>query len=429
MAERRRAVAPGAGDATAPDTTPPDGAPPDGGSPGAGPADGGLPDSAAPDGDPPGRGSRDAPGPPETDPPNLPPETAPPASEGGGAVPRSARSAGPALLTEAGPGPGSRAPRAGGRRGTGGTAGSAAAWPGPDRDTRELREALEALRAVLESRPGPSPARGRHRCRCGPRWLPVGVVALLGIGLALVLPRATDDDSLGAPAVPRSSSPHADPDDVPRPKPPVPMRWPGGPVTVPPGVPRDGPGVDAPGTDLTIAFDVDGRRLDVFERVSFPRPRTDVRLRLPSLGAVTGPRTAVPVPSVQHLQVELDGRPAVAEPGPAGAWTARTAGDGVMGVVLRYQVDGSVLRLPGSPADRILAVIPSLTGEDNLRDGLPVTVRISDRRVVGLSCLPGSGDGTDAAATMCAAPEGRTWTAQLPLGGAALALVQANLPV
>ncbi|MDQ1294032.1 MAG: hypothetical protein QG608_1915 [Actinomycetota bacterium] len=308
---------------------------------------------------------------------------------------------------------------------------SSVPWLGSDKEagTRELREALESLRVLLESRPeAPRPAHRGPRSSLGPRWTTVGVVALVGLGLALVLPGAGDDGSLGAPPVPRSSSPDPRRDDLPQAPSPSPLRWPGGPVSVPPGIPQDGPGVDAPGTDLTIAFDTDGQHLDVFERVSFPDPRTDVRLRLPSLSAVWGPRTAVPTPTVQDLQVEIDGRPVLAERARDGAWVARAGRNGATGVVLRYRVDRSVLRLPGSPSGRVLAVVPSLTGQENLRDGLPVTVRISDRRVVGLSCLPGAGDGTDAAATMCAAPAGSAWTAQLPLGGAALALVQANLP-
>jgi hypothetical protein len=179
--------------------------------------------------------------------------------------------------------------------------------------------------------------------------------------------------------------------------------------------------VDAPGTDVTVALDPDGRHLSVFERVSFAQPVDRITLTAESVTRLSqgfGRRIEV---QVQELQVQLGGVPVpVAAAGSRTYTAALPDGGQVTSAVLRYRLGAGIVRVPSSPPNRHFGVLTPLSAGASLRAGLPVRMRITDRRVVSFTC-------PTAVDSLCGAREGVTWTASLPPGSTPVALMQVNL--
>lgn len=165
----------------------------------------------------------------------------------------------------------------------------------------------------------------------------------------------------------------------------TPMRWAGSSVTVPPGLPTSGPGIDAPGVDVSYALDADGTSLDVFERVRLAAPQPSVTAALPSLAALRGDLAGAEL-AVDALQVELDGvavRPTLT----GSTWSAaRPDGSAITTAVLRYRLTGAVVRLEPALAGRLAAVVTPITAAGALGADQPVTVRVIAANVRSLTC-------------------------------------------
>lgn len=203
----------------------------------------------------------------------------------------------------------------------------------------------------------------------------------------------------------------------------TPLPWPGGAVLVPAGVPSSGPGITAPGSDITVAIDPDRTHLDVFERVSYPAAVPSLRLATPSSGSLTG-IFATAHPSVVDLQVEAGGQALSVSADGSGGWTATAPGNGtITSAVLRYRLAGVLLHVTPAPPGRFLILATPLSSTASAAAGLPVTLRISDSRVLGVSCTLLTGLGA-----VCGTATGSTWTATIPPGGSGIVLIEANLP-
>jgi hypothetical protein len=185
-------------------------------------------------------------------------------------------------------------------------------------------------------------------------------------------------------------------------------RWPGSSTAEPPGLPATGPGADASGSEITLAFDADRRHVEVYERaVLAPGPgMLPLRPAVPPPSArslVTG------LPAVQDLHVDVDGLPARVITGPRGWTVAVPAGVSATRVVLRYTLDGALVRREPSPAGRYTLVLRPLAPSAGRGAGAAVVVRVPDARVEELYC-PGAAD------QLCGATAGTLHTATVPRG-------------
>ncbi len=353
--------------------------------------------------------------------------------------------------------------------------------PVEDRPVRtgELRDALDELRVTLDTPPDagtpssstPSPRRRRIQLRLadrpggpppeaapepapvpaapstGPapgaavppdphrrRPVAVGVVALVvivaaaAVGVAVagrrpsgagsaarsaspVAGRPSPGASVGSSVGPSpAGSPGAPPAGHPLPRP-------GAAVPVPPGLPRSGPGADAPGSELTAAIDADGRHVDVYERAVL-RPGTTSVLLAPATTAGLPETLRDLRPSVEDLQAEVDGRPVAATPAGDG-WQVAAPG-GITQVVLRYRLGGALVRQEPAPPGRAGVLLRPLTGPAAQAAADPVVVRIDDRRVVALYCPAPR-------PALCAASAGTVLTATVPPGADAVVLADVTL--
>lgn len=311
--------------------------------------------------------------------------------------------------------------------------------------TNELREALDALRRTLDdtappSRPAEEPPATGGRRRRGLLLL-VAVLALVALAGTFLLTRgdggAVVADPLPAPStqapspsVAASSAPVATsaPDVTPAPSsapaPAVtttPLPWRDGPVLDPPGIPTTGPGIDAPGTDVTVAIDPDLKHIDVYERAVFPAARPSVSLVLPDVASWGTTLTGFD-PVVENLQVELDGRAVRPRQEAAGWFAIPPAGQQVTRVVLRYRVSGTFVNLNGAGSVRRTIGVPSFTSSGSSESADPVRIRIDDPRVLNLNCLSAA-----AGTTICADRAGTTWTATLPSDASPVAIAVADV--
>jgi hypothetical protein len=294
----------------------------------------------------------------------------------------------------------------------------------------ELRRELDDVRRSLKS-PDDEPTVGLHR---RPRRRPpirvlvvlVVVIALAAAGLTLLArgrgapasstpaPRATAGTkatSAAAGGTPSAGSVTAGAH--------LPA-WPGLSVAEPPGLPATGPGASAPGSEITAAIDPDRRHVEVYERALLAPGTGTLTLRpaQPPAAArelVTGP------PGVQDLHAEVDGRPATVTSGPD-SWTVTAPADAqATRVVLRYTLNGALVRRVPSPVGRYTLVLRPLTPSAGRGAGDAVVVRLRDPRVEEVYCL-------GAADQLCGATSDDLHTATVPRGAPAVVIGLVTLP-
>ena len=304
--------------------------------------------------------------------------------------------------------------------------------------TAELREALDALRQALDDTTPPKgpdavPPAGPRRRR-GPL---LGLLALLAVVVvvvvAVVATRGSDGTgtatppSTVSPTAPASASTGTGPATTPTSSassaPAVattPMAWRGQSLTTPPAAPTAGPGVDAPGTDLTVAIDADLKHVDVFERVVFREPKTALTLALPPATA-WGASLAGAAPVVSDLQVLVDGVAVRPQRRDAGWFALPPNGSTVTKVELRYRVAGTIVAYAASRPDRRSIGVPSFTGQESFDAAAPMHVTVDDPRVENLYCLSAQG-GTE----ICAAG-GTDGLSATRTAGSPVVLLQADL--
>lgn len=311
--------------------------------------------------------------------------------------------------------------------------------------TAELREALDALRQALDDTTppkGPDAVPAAASRRRGPL---LGLLALLAVVVVVVVAVATRGGGSGT-ATPPSASPSASaPPSSARPSasatqpaaspsasaptasassaPAVattPMAWRGQSLLTPPAAPSTGPGVDSPGTDLTVAIDADLEHVDVFERVVFDAPRTTLTLALPPATA-WGSSLAGAAPVVSDLQVVIDDVAVRPQRRDAGWFALPPNGSTVTKVELRYRVAGTIVNYEGSKPARRSIGVPSFTGQGSFDASLPLHVTVDDPRVQNLFCLSAEG-----VTGICAAGGTDGLSANLT-GGSPVVLLQADL--
>jgi hypothetical protein len=301
----------------------------------------------------------------------------------------------------------------------------------------ELRVALDELRRVLDVDELSTPTRRRR----GP-WLLLGLLVLALIaGLAIregvldrfdSVPGTTSANPSASPGIlpstgPTAGRPTPSPSAQPRTSAPATQgTLPAQSVQAPATMPRSGPGITTPGTDVTAAIGSDeaATTMDVYEQVIFPAPGLDaLPLSQPSLTPLLGD-VATLRPQVSDIQVELDGQVARAVPAGEGTWVAvPPQGGRFTKARLRYSMSEAVARSTPSLPGRALVVVTPLTGSETLRDGLPLSVRFSSPVIQGVSCP--TAPLTD---SLCATRDGDTWTARLPSSAtSAIVLAQVNL--
>jgi hypothetical protein len=301
----------------------------------------------------------------------------------------------------------------------------------------ELRVALDELRRVLDVDELSTPRRRRR----GP-WLLLGLLVLALIAALAIredvldrfdsLPGIASSKPSASPGTQPSTGPTAGrptPSPATNPRPSAPSTQgtlPAQSVQAPATMPQSGPGITAPGTDVTVALGSDqtANTIDVYEQVIFPAPGLDaLPLSQPSLTSLLGD-VANLKPQVSDIQVELDGQVARAVPAGDGAWVAvPPQGGRFTKARLRYSVSEAVARSTPSLPGRALVLVTPLTGSETLRDGLPLSVRFSSPAIQGVSCP--TAPLTD---QLCAAHDGDTWTARLPSSAtSAIVLAQVNL--
>ncbi len=296
--------------------------------------------------------------------------------------------------------------------------------------THALRAELDQLRHDLESGVSLAPAApAGPRRRTATRALTAAAVAgLATIGLAVALV-AGHDGSAGttptgpAPSGPAGGAPAPGGGAVQAPlATPDPLPWPGGAVSVPAGLPAAGPGIDAPGSDVTVAADPDQVHLDVYEQVVIPLPRPAQLQLAPALLTGLKPPLGTAALSVQDLQAEVDGRRGELLPsGPANAWTLTLpAGATPARVVLRYRVTGAFVRQEPAPRGRVTVVLAPLSAPAELAAGMPVELRYLGAGVTAMTCPQAVQN-----LQLCGSPAGTSWQARLPPGGGVV-LVQAT---
>ena len=321
--------------------------------------------------------------------------------------------------------------------------------------TNELRVALEALRRTLDDtthgRPPPPAEPERPRRRRTVLLLALGAALVaVAVAVALVITRGATVTAVPAPSA-SASAPVAPSATVSAPAPTAapsvspsasaapsvsasvapsvttrPLPWRGGPVLVPPGVPASGPGVTTPGTDVTFAIDDDLLHVDVYEQAVLAEPTDVVTVALPPLdqwsGALAG--AAGPVtPTVEDLQIEIDGVPQRVQERGDGWFALPPTGSSATKVVLRYRLSGVAVRYAGSPNDRRRTVaVPPLTARGSLDASLPVTLRIDDPRVLTMTCTTATGN-----TVLCGDQPGSTMTGTIPAGAAPAAFFLVDL--
>ena len=253
------------------------------------------------------------------------------------------------------------------------------------------------------------PPTGRRRT-----WLWVLVAALVAVLLLALVTRCDSSvgtssttgtaagpaasGSEGAGAVPAAG---ASGDTGPAPQT-TPMAWPSGPILVPPGMPTSGPGLDEPGTHVETAVDTDGTSMDVYESLVLSDARSEpLVLAIPTL---TNNRR----PTVQELQVELDGRPVVAEQSPDDSWTVQPPA-AYTTAVLRYRLADAVVVQEPAKANRAGGVVLPLTAAVSQATDSAVRIRTADSQVLSMGCIT-----APLADQLCGAPENGVWTGTLP---------------
>lgn len=176
---------------------------------------------------------------------------------------------------------------------------------------------------------------------------------------------------------------------------------------VPVGVPR----VD--GLAVTAAI-VSPTTLEVVEILSWPEggPST-IELGLPAEAAGVTGLTIETTPTVEALQVSVDGVPVVPVPrnGSSSRWLVTPPTSAASrSMEIRYLLGGAIVRSVPAVPGRALAVLVPIAYE--AAGDLPVTIEISTTGVLNVYC-PGRPSPTE---LMCGRLDGDHWTVGLPPG-------------
>ena len=234
---------------------------------------------------------------------------------------------------------------------------------------------LDALDALLAPPEAPQGTVGRHR-RPRPQVVPAALVlaaAGLAVAGALALPGRGPDPGAGrAPVAPVAA------------------------------VGGDRPGVDAPGSDVTV--EAEGSTVRVHETVVVADGEL-LRLVLPDPSAV--PSSKVAAPRVEDVSARVGGVAVPARRSGSG-WTVDPGGAGPALVDLRYTLTGAVERRTAG-AGRALVVVAPLSAAASRRAGDPVLVRMSGARVLQASCLGARPD-----EELCGTSGADGWVARIP---------------
>lgn len=146
-------------------------------------------------------------------------------------------------------------------------------------------------------------------------------------------------------------------------------------------LPQDGPGVSEAGI-LVVARPTDGTTLDVAEWVLLAAPTRTIELSTPDLSEAGSGFTDA-VPSASLLTVSVDDQ-AVPAPGGVTGVTTVSLDKPTRAYVLRYQLDGAVVRSVPSTSGRALAAFRPLT--TSVPDELPVAMATWGDDVRNLAC-------------------------------------------
>ncbi len=178
---------------------------------------------------------------------------------------------------------------------------------------------------------------------------------------------------------------------------------------------RTGPGLTEPGINLVATTLADGT-FEVAESALLRAPLRDLTLALPrqSYGGTSFPRA-----TAEQVQLTADGRPF--EVGQLRRGDLFRLTDPIERVELRYQLTGATVRSVPSVTGRALALLAPLTMRAG--DSLPVSITVRGTAVRNLICprLP-------PALQLCAAATGSPGTVQPLTAGAAVVVVQLDLP-
>lgn len=234
---------------------------------------------------------------------------------------------------------------------------------------------LDALDALLAPPQAPSGTVGRHR-RPRPQVVPAVLAlaaAALAVAGALALPGRGPDPAAGrAPVAPVAA------------------------------VGGDRPGVDAPGSDVTVM--AEGSTLRVHETVVVADGAL-LRLVLPDPSQV--PSSKVAAPRVEDVSARVGGLEVPARRSGDG-WTVDPGRAGPALVDLRYTLIGAVERRAAG-AGRALVVVAPLGAAASRGAGDPVLVRMTGARVLQAACLGARPD-----EELCGTSGADGWVARIP---------------
>lgn len=193
--------------------------------------------------------------------------------------------------------------------------------------------------------------------------------------------------------------------------------WPGRTVASPAGLPAHGAGADAGGTEVTAALAADRRSVEVYERALLTPGASSLTLRIAGLADLARSLRA-PLPAVQDLHAEVDGRPAVVTPTGSGWTVTAPEGSPATRLVLRYRLSGALVRPQPAPPGRYTLLLTPLA--PSAADGV-VVVRVRDPRVDELYC-PGAGN------QLCGREYGPLHVATVPTGAVPVVVALITFP-
>lgn len=155
----------------------------------------------------------------------------------------------------------------------------------------------------------------------------------------------------------------------------------------------DGPGVTEPGV-LIVATPGSDESFSVVEMIRLPDPVTEVSLRPPPVTAAWGSDLADARPRAVQVQGTVGDQPLVVPDGNVTSDVSLPVAVAADTIVLRYRLEGTVVRTLPSTAGRALgAIAPLAAGPGDL----PVVVIVSGDSVRNLTCPTRTG-----AAQLCA---------------------------
>jgi len=194
------------------------------------------------------------------------------------------------------------------------------------------------------------------------------------------------------------------------------------PTTEPDSIQPGGPPPD--GLAFTAAV-LSPSTIEVVETVRWPDggPAT-IGLELSEEAASAGGLAIALRPTIESLQVSVDGSPVLVTPreGSANSWVITPPTGAAPSVMeVRYLLDGAIVRsVPSTPGRALAVLTPISTGAIG---DLPITMAISTASVLTVYC-PASASQD---AIMCGRLDGDRWTVALP-PGLPLVVAQLDLP-